>query len=67
MLPRSTVILESMHPLDSWNNTFGTSAERYDCQGVERCKPSLERKLFNQMRVIGVNDPNKRMFECRMY
>ncbi len=40
--------------------------QRDDLERVEGCQPGIDTKLLEQMRIPGINDPKKRVLECRV-
>ena len=55
-----------MHFFEEWDDPFAKSDERYDCEFIERSKTCLKGELLDQMGVIRINDPKKRMFKGRV-
>ncbi len=55
-----------MHFFESWDDPFLQTVERYDAEFIERSKACLKGQLLDQMRVLCINDPKKRMFKGRV-
>ena len=66
--PRAPILSTSqaMHFLEQWKDSLAESLQRYDGQLIERSKPCLKSKLLDQVRIVCVNNPKKRMFKGRM-